>query len=129
MAFAPKLPKLPFDLIIPMTSFKTSWRISEIHERLETMFVALSIQFTQSEEHKLWFTCSASRINEEIEMTVLIFEDADQRVVSFKHEFGDRYAFYQLAREMSLHLQVPFTDGKNTLNNSPFNPITPPCPF
>jgi hypothetical protein len=124
MAFAPKL---PFDFKIPMTSFKTSWSISEIHERLDTMFIALSIQFTQSEEHELWFKCSASRI-EEIEMTVLIFEDADQRVVSFKHEFGDRYAFYQLAREMSLHLQVPFTDGKNTLNtHNP--PITPPCPF
>lgn len=100
------VPNMPEKVCI--TSFKSDKDVQTIRTSLEEAFQVLSIQFNQSDQHKLWYDCS----NSQMEFITRIYKSDDQHIVEFHHDCGCRYSYSQVALDLSNHLKVTFIGGK-----------------
>lgn len=101
---------------VRMTSFESVHDLQTIRTNLEEAFGALSIQFT---EENYCYNCKSTRLLQEFEFVTRIFK-TDNYLVEFYQMCGCRYAFSQIAEELSKHLQVTFIGG--TYRAIPFSP-------
>ncbi len=105
---------------VRITSFESVHDIQTIRTNLEEAFDALSIQFKESTEHVGWYDCKSTRLSQEFEFVTCIYK-TEGYLVEFYQMCGCRYAFSQIAEELSKHLQVTFIGG--TYRAVPFAPL------